>query len=132
MSISGIHPARSDLAGQISKIDYPYPKCFNLLMTPNKRSLNQADVDFLVKEMKHHFVSKEELKEALSHLPDNDKFTTTMSEILAAVNKKDENDAAHKMLHENIGDDVPKLQQQVKHIFKTFEIIDPTEVVPSY
>ena len=100
-------------------------------MTPNKRSLTQADVDFLVEEMKHHFVSKDEFKEALSHLPDNDKFTTTMSEILAAVNKKDENDAAHKMLHENIGEDVPKLQQQVQYLFKTFEIVDPTEVAVS-
>ncbi|MEI8232857.1 MAG: hypothetical protein WCG44_03880 [bacterium] len=54
------------------------------------------------------------------------------SEILGAINKNEENEAGHKMLHENLGEDVPKLQQQVKHLFKTFEIVDPTEVVPSY
>jgi len=54
------------------------------------------------------------------------------TEILGAINKKDEDDAGHKMLHNNLGEDVPKLQKQVRQLFKTFEIADPTEVVPSY
>jgi len=36
------------------------------------------------------------------------------------------------MLHSNLGEDVPKIQQQIQHLFKTFEIKDPTSVVASY
>jgi len=31
-----------------------------------------------------------------------------------------------------VGEDVPKIQQQIQHLFKTFEIKDPTSVVASY
>ncbi len=108
-------------------------------MTPNKRSLAQADIDLLVEEMKHHFATKSDLDNKLANYATKDDLTKLRQdmigdkvEILAAINKKDENDTAHQMLHQYLGDDVPKLQQQVHHRFKTFEIKDPTEVVPSY
>ena len=100
-------------------------------MTPNKRSLTQADVDFLVEEMKHHFATKSELEEKIKDFATREDLIAFKTEILGAINKKDENDAAHKMLHENIGEDVPKLQKQVQHPFKTFEIVDHTEVAVS-
>jgi len=51
------------------------------------------------------------------------------AEILGAINKKSEDDDAHKMLHHNLGEDVPDLQRQVKHLYKTFEIDMPISPV---
>lgn len=99
-------------------------------------TLTKSDRTKLIEEMKEVFVTKEELGTAIAdlvkQLPSRDEINGQLSEILGAINKKDENDAGHKMLHSNLGEDVPRIKQQVKHIFKTFEINDPTEVVPSY
>jgi len=34
-------------------------------------------------------------------------------------------------LHNDLGEDIPKLQKQVQHLLKTFEIQDPVEVAVS-
>lgn len=98
-------------------------------------TLTKTDRTKLIQEMEDKFVTKEELANALAdlvqQLPSRDEINGQLSEILGAINKKDENDAGHKMLHSNLGEDVPKLQQQVQHLFKTFEIKDPTEVAVS-
>jgi hypothetical protein len=91
----------------------------------NGSVLNKVDYDEIDKRI------RDAIDERLSNIPTKDEAMADKLEILAAINKKDENDAAHKMLHENLGEDVPKLQQQVQHLFKTFEIKDPTEVAVS-
>ena len=134
MSISGIHPARPGLAGQISKIDYHYPKCFNVAMTKQQGLLTETDLIKIGNLIDARLDVKLDQKfdEKLAGYATKEDVIAFKTEILGAINKKEENEAGHKMLHENLGEDVPKLQQQVKHLFKTFEIVDPTEVVPSY
>jgi predicted nuclease with TOPRIM domain len=78
------------------------------------------------------YSTKQDLKEAISHLPTKDEFYNKMDEVLGEVQKMREDFAAHKMSHEHIEEDTSKLKQQVKHLFTTFEIKDPIEVVPSY
>jgi hypothetical protein len=72
------------------------------------------------------------LEQKMANYPTKEEAIADKAEILAAIKDFKDEDKAHKMLHSNLGEDVPKLQQQVKHLFKTFEIVDPTEVVPSY
>lgn len=71
------------------------------------------------------------LKKRLANIPTQDQATADKVEILAAINDLKNEDKAHKKLHMNLGTEVPKLQQQVQHLFKTFEIEDPTEVAIS-
>ena len=86
--------------------------------------------------MKEVFVTKEELGQALldnnKYLPSKDEFSKQMSNLLKAVQDKSEEKDTHDARHLSLTSDNIKLKQQVKHLFKTFEIIDPTEVVPSY
>jgi|GEM_PF-3333792 len=78
----------------------------------------------LIEEMQEVFATKESLTQLRQDML-GDK-----AEILGAINKKSEDDDAHKMLHHNLGEDVPDLQRQVKHLYTTFEIDMP--VSPAY
>jgi len=78
------------------------------------------------------FATRKELTEAISHLPTKDEFTKQLSEFLKTSQDKSEEEDVHNLQHENLGKDTTKLKQQVKHLFKTFEIEDPTSVVTSY
>jgi len=99
-------------------------------------TFTKSDRTKLIEEMKGVFVTKEELGTAISdlvkQLPSKQEQMTDKLEILTAVKDLKNEDKAHKMLHSNLGEDVPKLKQQVKHLFKTFEIEDPTSLVASY
>ena len=100
-----------------------------LLLTKDNR-------EKLIEEMKEVFVTKEELGQALldnnKYLPSKDEFSKQMSNLLKAVQDKNEEKDVHDLQHENLGKDTTKLKQQVQHLFKTFEIKDPTEVAPAY
>ena len=99
-------------------------------------TLTKSDRTKLIQEMEEKFVTKEELGQALidnnAYLPSKDDFTKQMSNLLKAVQDKNEEKDVHDLQHENLGKDTTKLKQQVKHLFKTFEIEDPTSVVTSY
>lgn len=71
------------------------------------------------------------LTEKLAFLPTKDEFYEQMSKVLKAVEDKENKGLAHDDLHTNLGKDTTKLKQQVQHLFKTFEIVDPTEVAIS-
>lgn len=98
-------------------------------------TLTKSDRTKLIEEMKEVFVTKEELGQAFIdnnvHLPSKDDFTKQMSELLKAVQDKENKGLVHDDLHANLGKDTTKLKQQVQHLFKTFEIVDPTEVAIS-
>jgi len=117
--------------GHVSTIDFTYPKCFNVVMT-----LTKSDRAKIIDKMKEIFVTKEELGTAIANLvkqlPSKKEQMADKIEILTAIKDLKSEDKAHKMLHSNLGEDVPKIQQQIQHLFKTFEIKDPTSVVASY
>ncbi len=73
-----------------------------------------------------------QLDEKVGNLPTKDQYYSTMDNLMKEIKGARSDLAAHGMSHENIKEDTSKLKQQVNHIFKTFEINDPTEVVPSY
>lgn len=107
-------------------------------MATQKGVLNETDLNKISKlidarlDLKlDDYSTKQDLKEAISHLPTKDEFYNKMDEVLGEFQKMREDFAAHKMSHENIQEDTSKLKQQVQHLFKTFEIKDPTEVVVS-
>lgn len=77
-------------------------------------------------------VVREEVTELTSNLPTKDEFTKQITKLLKAVEDKENKGLVHDNLHTNLGKDTTKLKQQVQHLFKTFEIVDPTSVVPSY
>lgn len=101
-------------------------------MTKQKSSIltqpDYSEIRRVVKEELKDYATKVDLKQFAT----KEDLIAFKLEILGAINKKNENDLAHTMLHENLGDDVPKLQKQVQHLFKTFEIKDPTTVTASY
>jgi len=98
-------------------------------------TLTKSDRSKLIEEMKEVFVTKEELGQALldnnKYLPSKDDFAKQMSELLKAVEDKENKGLVHDNLHANLGKDTTKLKQQVQHLFKTFEIEDPTDVAVS-
>lgn len=84
----------------------------------------------LLEEMKDVFVTKEEYANALaennnyltSTLPTKEEAIADKLEILAAVKELKDEDEAHKQLHRDLGEDVPKLQRQVKHLANELDI----------
>lgn len=62
------------------------------------------------------------LEEKLSNYPTKDEFYAETSKILAALNKNEEEDAAHKLLHNNLGEDIPTLQTQVRNLYKRLNL----------
>lgn len=95
-------------------------------MALTKSDLNQIRTivgEEVGKEVEKQLEKK--LDEKLSGYPTKDEFYAETSKILAAVNKKDEEDAAHKLLHNNLGEEVPDLQHKVSHLYKKLNISLP-------
>ncbi len=92
-------------------------------------TLTKSDRTRLVEEMKEVFVTKEELGQAIAdlvkQLPSKEEMVADKLELLAAINKKAEDDAAHSQLHHDLGEDVPKLQRQLKHLYGVLDIPQP-------
>lgn len=76
-------------------------------------------------------VVREEVTELTSNLPTKKEYFETSDTIIKELKAIREDFAAHKSMHEDLDKDIPKLQKQVQHLFKTFEIVDPTEVAVS-
>lgn len=96
-------------------------------MTKQGRSvLNKVDYDEIDKRV------RDTIDEKISNLPTKKEYFDTMDELMKEIKAARSDLAAHGMSHEHIKEDTSRLKKQVKHIFKTFEINDPTEVVPSY
>lgn len=97
--------------------------------------LTKVDYDEIrrvVKEEVKELISETATKDQVAHLPTKDEFYEKMDQVLGEVKAMREDFAAHKSSHERIDEDASKLKKQVKHLFKTFEIVNPTEAVPSY
>lgn len=102
-----------------------------MLMAKQKGSiLTKPDYDEIRRVVREEVAEQIELR--TSNLPTKKEFFDTSDKILAEIQGMRLDFAAHKSMHEDLDKDIPKLQKQVQHLFKTFEIIDPTEVVPSY
>ena len=93
---------------------------------PTKAELDQILETKLEKKL------EAKLEEKIGKLPTKDEFTQQLSEALKSIQDKSEEEDVHDLQHENLGKDTTKLKQQVQHLFNTFEIKDPTDVVPSY
>lgn len=88
--------------------------------------LNKVDYDEIDKRV------RDTIDEKISNLPTKKEYFDTMDELMKEIKAARSDLAAHGMSHDHINEDNSRLKQQVKHIFKTFEINDPTEVVPTY
>jgi len=114
-------------------------------------TLTKSDRTKLIQEMEEKFVTKEEFAQALEQ--NNNYLVSTLttkaelsklvtktevaglatredliefkSELLGAINKLQEDDDAHKQLHHELGEDVPRLKHQVKKLFQELNIPQP-------
>jgi len=106
-------------------------------MAKQQGMLNDTDLDKIgaMIDLRFDLKVKNELEkiidDRLSNLPTKDEFTKQLSKFLKTSQDKSEEEDVHDLQHENLGKDTTKLKQQVQHLFKTFEIIDPTEVAIS-
>ena len=95
-------------------------------------TLTKSDRTKLIEEMKDTFVTKEELAMALAdlvqQLPSKEEAMADKLELLAAINKHEEGDAAHKLLHHDLGEDVPKIKRQVKHLATSLNVTFPVDL----
>ncbi len=67
------------------------------------------------------------LEQIMANYPTKEEAMADKIEILKAISDFKNEDMAHKQLHTELGEDIPKIKKQIHHIFKTFEIQDPTE-----
>ncbi len=67
------------------------------------------------------------LEQKMANYPTKEEAMADKIEILKAINDFKNEDRAHKQLHTELGEDIPIIKKQIHHIFKTFEIQDPTE-----
>lgn len=67
------------------------------------------------------------LEQKMANYPTKEEAMADKTEILKAISDFKNEDMAHKQLHNDLGEDIPKIKKQIQHIFKTFEIQDPTE-----
>jgi len=106
-------------------------------MTKQQGMLNDTDLDKIgaMFDSRFELKVKEEIrkivKEELGQFPTKKEYFDTMDDLMKEIKAARADLAAHKMSHENIEEDTSKLKQQVQHLFKTFEIKDPTEVAIS-
>lgn len=73
----------------------------------------------------------QKLDQKMADYPTKQQAMADKTEILKAISDFKNEDQAHKQLHSDLGEDIPKIQKQIQHLFKTFEIIDPTEATVS-
>ena len=119
---SGVSPGT-----QISKIDGSNQKWLTMNMAKQNGSvLNKVDYDEIGKRI------RDAIDEKFAFLPTKKEYFETSDTIIKELKAIREDFAAHESSHERIDEDTSKLKKQVKHLFKTFEILDPTEVIPSY
>lgn len=88
-----------------------------------------------VKELTSSLATKDglnELKEAVSHLPTKDDFYSKMDIVLGEVQGLREDFAAHQSNHDRIETNSTNLTHKVKHLYKIFEVEEPTDVIPAY
>ena len=120
-----------------STIDGSNPKWLTTPMAKQQGILNDTDLDKIgaMIDLRFDLKVKNELEkiidDRLGNLPTKDEFTKQLSEFLKTSQDKSEEEDVHDLQHKNLGKDTTKLQQQVQHLFKTFEIKDPTEVAIS-
>jgi len=91
--------------------------------------LTETDLDKIGKLIDARLDVK--LDQKMTDYPTKEAAMADKIEILAAINDFKSEDKAHKQLHNDLGEDIPKLQKQVQHLLKTFEIQDPVEVAVS-
>lgn len=112
-----------------------------MLMQKQQGMLNNTDLDKIAKLFDLRFelkardeikkIVKEEIKTEVGKLPTKDEFTKQMSKLLKAVEDKENKGLVHDNLHKDLGTDTTRLKQQMQHLFKTFEIEDPTVLAVS-
>ena len=99
-------------------------------------TLTKSDRAKLIQELEEKLVTKEEFAQALAEnnnyltsiLPTKEAAMADKLEILGAISKLQEDDSAHKQLHHDLGQDVPKLQHQIKHIANTMQVDMPVNL----
>ncbi len=99
-------------------------------MTNQKGMLTEADLIKLGNLIDARLEVKldQKLDQKMANYPTKKEAMADKTEILKAISDFKNEDLAHKQLHIELGEDIPKIKKQIQHIFKTFEIIDPTEL----
>ena len=99
-------------------------------MTNQKGMLTEADLIKLGNLIDARLEVKldQKLDQKMANYPTKEEAMADKIEILKAISDFKNEDLAHKQLHTELGEDIPKIKKQIQHIFKTFEIIDPTEL----
>jgi hypothetical protein len=101
-----------------------------MLMAKQKGSiLTQSDYAEIRRVVREEVAEQIELR--TSNLPTKKEFFDTSDKILAEIQGMRLDFAAHKSMHEDLEQEDKNILHKVKHLYKTFEIDEPANLLPA-